>query len=120
VSIQELTTVAVIRDLVRGVEHLLDSRTPHDRVRGVRCLAAGVDLLERRVVLEAQAAGMTWSDIGQVYGVTRQAAHSRFANETLASPERFDSIVADLAEPPQTIAALATAASRADELVKRR
>jgi len=99
--------------LVKGVRDLLDSPSAVDRVRAARHLATGVELLERQVLLEAQATGMTWAEIGDVYGVSRQAAHRRFADETVVSSEYFDTLLKELDEPPEVVPALARAAKRA-------
>jgi hypothetical protein len=42
------------------------------------------------VLLDAQAEGMTWAEIGNVYGVSRQAAHRRFSDETVVPADYFD------------------------------
>ncbi len=56
---------------------------------------------------------MSWSEIGAVYGVSRQAAHRRFADETLVPPDFFDALLHELDEPPEVVPALARAAKRA-------
>jgi hypothetical protein len=44
-------------------------------------LALGIGALERDVVLDAQESGMTWAEIGEVYGVSRQAVHRKFTDQ---------------------------------------
>jgi hypothetical protein len=80
---------------------------------GVHHLAAGVEALERRVLLDAQASGMTWAEIGDVYGVSRQAAHRKFSDETVVPADFFDTLVADLDADAEVIPTLAQAAKRA-------
>ncbi len=99
--------------LVTKVHGLLDSQNARDRVNAIRRLAAGIEILERQVLLDAQAAGMTWAAIGGVYGVTRQAAHRRFADETVVSSDQFDTLLVELDEPPEVVPSLAEAARRA-------
>jgi hypothetical protein len=99
--------------LLTNVRGLLDSPNARDRVRAVHVLAAGVESMERRVLFEAQAAGMSWTEIGAVYGVSRQAAHRRFAHETLVPSDFFDALLDELEEPPEVIPALARAAKSA-------
>lgn len=102
-----------VETLVESVRDLLDSLKAPDRVRAVRHLASGVELLERKVLLDAQATGMSWAKIGSVYGVTRQAAHRRFAEETIVSSDHFDVLLKELDEAPEVVPALARAAKRA-------
>lgn len=56
---------------------------------------------------------MTCAEIGNVYGVSCQAAHRRFAHETVISSDHFDELLKELDEPPQVVQALARAAKRA-------
>lgn len=102
-----------VETLLTNVRDLLDSPNARDRVRAVHVLAAGVESMERRVLFEAQAAGMSWTEIGAVYGVSRQAAHRRFADETLVPSDFFDALLHELDEPPEVVPALARAAKRA-------
>lgn len=99
--------------LLTNVRDLLESPNARDRVRAVRHLATGVQALERRVLLDAQAAGMTWAEIGSVYGVSRQAAHRRFSDETVVPADYFDALLKELDEDAEVVPALAQAAKRA-------
>lgn len=103
----------VVETLVTNVQALLDSPNARDRVRAVHSLAVGVETLERQVLLDAQAAGMTWAEIGSVYGVSRQAAHRRFADETVVAAGFFEALLKDLDADADVIPALAQAAKRA-------
>ena len=51
------------------------------------------------MLLDAQAAGMTWAEIGGVYGVSRQAAHRRFSDDTVVPADFFDALLRNLDEP---------------------
>ena len=99
--------------LLTNVRDLLDSADARSRVRAIHALAAGVEGLERRVLLDAQAAGMTWAEIGRVYGVSRQAAHRRFSDDTVVPSDFFDALLKELDEPDEVVPALARAAKRA-------
>lgn len=102
----------VLDTLLTNVRDLLDSPNARDRVRAVHSLAAGVSGLERRVLLDAQESGMTWEQIGSVYGVSRQAAHRRFSDETVVPAAYFDELVKELNEDGEVVPALAAAAKR--------
>ncbi len=103
----------VVDMLLTNVRDLLNSPNVRDRVRAIHALAAGVEALERQVLLDAQAAGMTWAEIGGVYGVSRQAAHRRFSDETVVPADFFDGLLKELDEPGEVVPALARAANRA-------
>ena len=98
--------------LLTNVRDLLDSLDARTRVRAVYSLAAGVAVLERRVLLDAQASGMTWEAIGSVYGVSRQAAHRRFSDETVVPADYFDRLLKELDDEVEVVPALAQAAKR--------
>ena len=105
--------------LVTNVSDLLDSTDQRARVAAVNHLAAGIEQLEKRVVHEAHESGMTWDQIGKVYGVSRQAVHRRFA-ETVVPAEFFDELLASLDEPAEVVDTLARATKRADSSNKTR
>lgn len=102
----------VANTLLASIRDLLDSPDPKTRVRSIRHLAAGVDTLERQVLLDAQSAGLTWAQIGEVYGVSRQAAHRRFSDQTLVPSDFFDQLLEDLDDDADVAPALARAAER--------
>ena len=102
----------VMDTLLTNVRELLDSANAGDRVRAIHVLAAGVEALERQVLLDAQAAGMTWAEIGGVYGVSRQAAHQRFSDDTVVPADFFDALLNELDEPGEAVPSLARAAKR--------
>jgi hypothetical protein len=104
---------AVANTLLTNVRDLLDSPDAKTRVRAIHHLAAGVDTLERQVLLDAQSAGMTWAQIGEIYGVSRQAAHRRFSDETVVPSDFFDQLLEDLDQDLEVAPNLAKAAERA-------
>lgn len=108
-----------LKTLVTNVSDLLDSTDQHARVAAVNHLTAGIEQLEKRVVHEAHESGMTWDQIGKVYGVSRQAVHRRFA-ETVVPAEFFDELLASLDEPAVVVDTLTRAARRADSSDKTR
>ena len=99
--------------LLTNSRDLLESPDPKTRVRAIHHLAVGVDTLERQVLLDAQSEGMTWAQIGEIYGVSRQAAHRRFSDETIVPSDFFDQLLEDLDEDLQVAPNLAKAAERA-------
>jgi hypothetical protein len=102
----------VVDVLVKNVRDLLDSANPADRVQAVHHLATGIGALERRVLLDAQALGVTWAEIGAIYGVSRQAAHRRFSDETVVPTDYFDALLKELDTEPEIVPSLARAAAR--------
>lgn len=102
----------VVDVLVKNVRDLLDSANPAGRVQAVHHLATGIGALERRVLLDAQAAGVTWAEIGAIYGVSRQAAHRRFSDETVVPNDYFDALLRELDPEPEIVPSLARAAAR--------
>ncbi len=103
---------AVALTLLTNIRDLVDSADPATRVRGVHHLVAGVEALERQVLLEAQASGLTWAQIGEIYGVSRQAAHRRFSDDTIVPADFFDQLLQDLEHDTEPVPTLARAAKR--------
>lgn len=103
---------AVAETLLTNIRDVLDSADPATRVRGVHHLAAGVEALERKVLLEAQASGLTWAQIGDIYGVSRQAAHRRFSDDTIVPADFFDQLLHELDHDSDVVPTLARAADR--------
>lgn len=99
--------------LLENVSDLLASKDPSVRVRAAAWLAEGVELLERRIVAEAHESGLTWAQIGGVYGVSRQAVHRRFSDSTFLSDDSFDELLEDLTSEPDVVPSLRRAATRA-------
>jgi hypothetical protein len=103
----------IVATLLTNVEDLLDSPDPRDRVRAMHHLASGVEVLEHQVLRDAQASGLTWAEIGGIYGVSRQAAHRKFSDETVVPADFFDTLLKDLDDQAEVVPALAHAAKRA-------
>ncbi|MDX1620457.1 MAG: hypothetical protein R3320_05670 [Nitriliruptorales bacterium] len=99
--------------LMKQVSDLLDSTDPRTRVRAVHMLSAGVERLERHVVVDAQESGLSWAQIGDVYGVSRQAVHRRFADSSYVSSHAFDDLLDELESEPEAVPALERATARA-------
>lgn len=95
-----------------SIRDLLEAEDPWTRAIAVRRYAAGVDALERHVLLDANASGLSWAHIGEVYGVSRQAAHRRFSDETVVPSDFFDTLMADLDADLEVAPNLAKAAER--------
>jgi len=112
-KIEQHTYGRDVETLLDDVRDLLDSANARDRVRAVHILATGIKSMEHRVLFDAQASGMSWTEIGDVYGVSRQAVHRRFADETMVPSDYFDALLQELDEPPEVVPALARAAKRA-------
>jgi len=103
----------VAETLLTNVRDLLDDPEARTRVRAIHSLSIGMRELERRVLQDSQKSGVTWAEIGRVYGVTRQAVHRRFSEETVVPSDFFDALLSDLQGEPEVVAALAQAAKRA-------
>ena len=110
----------VVETLLTNLRDLLDHPDARTRVRAVHSLAIGVEALERHVLFNAQASGVTWAEIGSVYGVSRQAAHRKFSDETVVPADLFDELLRDLDSAPEVVPALARAAKRAGHAAESR
>ncbi len=60
------------------LELLRKSKDPQVRLDAARRLREAAEALESDVVSEARRAGMTWTAIGELYGMSKQAAQQRF------------------------------------------
>ena len=114
----ELSLADEVDALVTNVRELLGSSDPRDRGRAVHHLATGAGLLERQVLHDAQASGMTWAEIGRIYGVSRQAVHRKFASDTVVPADFFDGLMKELDADPEVVPALARAAHRTQQATK--
>lgn len=68
-----------------------DTSNPRAGLRAVASLRVLADTLELRQVEAALRAGMSWQDIADALGVTRQAAHkkhSKRVDPTISIPRR--------------------------------
>jgi hypothetical protein len=86
-----MTPVPELNDLVETVGDRCPSGTELDRLRAASEIAREVGRLGEDLVThyvdEARASGASWSDIGDVLGVTRQGAHQRHHDRP--RPERW-------------------------------
>ncbi len=57
----------------------LESNDPRTGLRAVAALRRLIDRIEELHVRQARAQGLTWLEIGQELGVTKQATHKRYA-----------------------------------------
>jgi len=104
--------------LVENVRDLLASSDPVSRVCAVKHLSTGMELIERHVIAEANAEGASWAAIGQVYGVSRQSAHKRFATNHSVWPADFFDTVFNADEEDEPNPAMMRGADRAAKIVK--
>ncbi|HLS93736.1 MAG TPA: hypothetical protein VK015_09535 [Microbacterium sp.] len=68
-----------------------DTADPRAGLRAVASLRTLADALELRQVEAALRAGMTWQQIADALGVTRQAVHKKYAKRvdpTIAQPRK--------------------------------
>ncbi|MBN8425089.1 hypothetical protein JF531_11205 [Microbacterium esteraromaticum] len=68
-----------------------DTADPKRGLRAIASLRALADTLELRQVEAALRSGMTWQEIADALGVTRQAAHKKHAKRvdpTIPTPRR--------------------------------
>lgn len=68
-----------------------DTRDPRTGLRAVSSLRVLADTLELRQVEAALRAGLTWRDIADALGVTRQAVHKKYSKRidpTIQVPRR--------------------------------
>lgn len=73
-----MTTRKPEKLIVKALANLADENDLICRVRAARSLQEAASTLERDIVLEARAHGVTWAEIGRVYDMTKQAAQQRF------------------------------------------
>lgn len=60
--------------------HLPTPDDPEAALAAVVAVRRAADRLELAAVAQAVAQGWTWAEVAEALGVTRQAAHKRFAN----------------------------------------
>jgi hypothetical protein len=71
---------------VRSVMEVLDALPLGDRLLALRSLAGLVGTRRARTVLEARRGGMTWAEIADRLGMSRQAVWRRFGPEEVDVP----------------------------------
>lgn len=67
-----------LESLAVAVEELGHARTPVDELTAARRVRELADEVELGFVAAARDRGLTWADIGAVYGLTKQGAQQRF------------------------------------------
>jgi hypothetical protein len=108
-----------VENLVDSTRYALGSDDPMRRVAAIRRLTTGMEILQDRIVLDAHDEDdMTWAAIGTVYGISRQAAHKRFSNESEWPAEAFDALLSENDDPVDPDHPLIRAAARAHRIVK--
>jgi hypothetical protein len=66
--------------ITKALDSLSAAATPLARLDSARRAREAAEALERRSIDDARAAGLTWAEIGDVYGLTKQGAQQRFRN----------------------------------------
>ena len=64
--------------LAKALDDLGSAKQPTPRLEAARRLREAADRLEQSHVDAARQAGLTWAEIGKVYGLTKQGAQQRF------------------------------------------
>jgi hypothetical protein len=67
-----------VKRLSKALDDLGSTTHPKSRLVVARRLREAADRLEQAQVDAARAAGLTWAEIGEVYGLTKQGAQQRF------------------------------------------
>ena len=86
----------------RAIDALQQIPDPLGRVDAVRISRERLDALEDAAVRDARAAGITWKQIGALYGLSKQGAQQRFRAipSSTSAEETHQSEQADA--PPST------------------
>ncbi len=66
------------RDLADAWADVQSAAEPLERVDAMRRLRELAEAIEHDLVRDARAAGLSWSRIGALYGLTKQGAQQRF------------------------------------------
>ena len=74
-----------VKRVRRAVTALQAVKDPLDRLEAVRWARGEIEAIEVDSVAAARVAGATWSDIGALYGMTRQGAQQRFSSAIASS-----------------------------------
>jgi hypothetical protein len=64
--------------IAKALDELGSAKQPAARLDAVRRLREAAEHLEEAHVDAARQAGLTWAEIGRVYGLTKQGAQQRF------------------------------------------
>ena len=76
------------RRLARTITALREVRDPLDRLDAIRLARQQLEELEAETVQASRADGRTWTEIGQLYGLTKQGAQQRFRRGSRNRTER--------------------------------
>ncbi len=68
----------VPRRVTKALVSLGDIEDPMSRLAAVRSAREALEEFESDTVASARAAGATWTEIGKLYGVSKQAVQQRF------------------------------------------
>ncbi len=66
------------RQIMGALDEHRRSTDALDRLDGARRVREGAEELESLAVMAARQSGVTWSEIGRCYGLTKQGAQQRF------------------------------------------
>jgi hypothetical protein len=69
---------AHVKRFDRAMQSLQELPDPLRRLDAIRHCISELDDLERATVAAARAAGVTWTQIGALYGLSKQGAQQRF------------------------------------------
>ena len=75
-----------VKRLDRTLQALRDILDPADRLAAVRRSIIELEKLEAATVADARAAGVTWIQIGALYGLSKQGAQQRFRRPRVSRP----------------------------------
>ena len=67
--------------LAKALDDLGSAKQPTSRLESARRLREAADRLEQAHVDAARDAGLTWAEIGKIYGLTKQGAQQRFRTD---------------------------------------
>jgi hypothetical protein len=95
------------------VLQVVDGDDPATRLQALSALRSELDSLESELAAQALRAGMSWREIGEALGITKQAAHRRHSQSVALIED------ADADQPPGTEVGVSVAARRAVRLARR-
>lgn len=76
---------AYSKRITKALDALAAVPDPLERLDAIRQTREAVERLEAATFEEARAAGVTWNQIGDLYGMSRQAAQQRFRRTDAAA-----------------------------------
>ncbi|MET0864248.1 MAG: hypothetical protein ABWZ98_07920 [Nakamurella sp.] len=75
-----------VKRLDRTLQALREVPDPLGRLDAVRRCISQLEELEAATVADARAAGVTWIQIGALYGLSKQGAQQRFRRPRVSRP----------------------------------